>query len=121
MRLRELGKTARLEKSASALAWLKAGGQLINGTISGVADLIGTATRVGAVTLVAASALGGIGVGALAAKSLSHDNKDIETARKNYESERLDTDIGYLASRLREERDLKNYGGKPVKSARILE
>lgn len=90
--------------------------------VSGAGDAIRTIGDLGALAstyLIAATVLGGAGVGWVAAKATAHGKQDEATARKGYEKERLTADLGNLTSKLRRE-----YGAsrmpREVKPARVL-
>lgn len=57
----------------------------------------------GAVMVLAAAAATGGAAGYTAAKLTEHNPQDIDTAKKEYENERLKADLGYLRSKVRAE------------------
>lgn len=69
--------------------------------------------------VLAASVLGGAGVGWAGAKLHAQDKQDEETARKSYELERDKADINYLKGKITQEYNASKMQQAP-KSARIL-
>ena len=69
--------------------------------------------------VLAASVLGGAGVGWAGAKLHAQDKQDEETARKSYELERDKADINYLKGKITQEYNTSKMQQAP-KSARIL-
>lgn len=69
--------------------------------------------------VLAASVLGGMGVGWAGAKLHAQDKQDEETARKSYELERDKADINYLKGKITQEYNASKMQQAP-KSARIL-
>lgn len=69
--------------------------------------------------VLAASVLGGAGVGWAGAKLHAQDQQDEETARKSYELERDKADINYLKGKITQEYNASKMQQAP-KSARIL-
>ena len=91
------------KKAASGLAMLAAH------SINTVADLFhGTGAY-----LLAASMLGGYGLGWLGAKVTAHSADDMETAQKAYENERLKADLGYLSAKTQQEFDAQQRKQAP--------
>lgn len=73
----------------------------------------------GAVYLLAAAAATGIGAGYLGAKITSHGKQDEDTAKKEYENERLKADLGYLSTKTKSE--YQQFKEKQaVKPARVI-
>lgn len=94
------------------------------GVAQAAGDTVNAAANMGAsafVWLLALSAAGGVGLGYVGAKLGAHGTQDIETAKKQYENERLKADLGYLSSKTRQEYDqfLARKANKP-KAARVL-
>lgn len=69
--------------------------------------------------VLAASVLGGAGIGWAGAKLHAQDKQDEETARKSYELERDKADINYLKGKITQEYNASKMQQAP-KSARIL-
>lgn len=89
----------------------RAGTEIVNWA----GDLVST----GAVYLLAAAATSGVGIGYAAAKMAAHGKQDEDTAKKEYENERLKADIGYLRARTNSEyQQFKNR--QAVKPARVI-
>lgn len=63
------------------------------------ADIISS----GAVWLLAAAAGAGVGIGYTGAKMTAHGKQDEDTAKKEYENERLKADLGYLSAKTKSE------------------
>lgn len=72
-----------------------------------------------AIYLLAAAGLVGGTAGYLGAKLNAKDKQDIDTIQKEYENERLKSDLGYLSAKTREEYDKLQNQTKP-KAARIF-
>jgi urocanate hydratase len=82
-------------------------------------NLLGEAGSTGAIILVAGLASIGGAAGWGAAKMNAHDRQDIDTIQKEYENERLKSDIGYLSAKTLEEyKNLKNK--QAPKAARVF-
>lgn len=84
-------------------------------TVSAFGQLISN----GYVYVLAASVLGGAGIGWAGAKMHAQDKQDEATARKSYELERDKADINYLKGKITQEYDASKMQQAP-KSARIL-
>lgn len=72
-----------------------------------------------AVYLLAAAGLLGGTAGYLGAKLNAKDKQDIDTIQKEYENERLKSDLGYLSAKTKEEYDAQQNKVAP-KAARIF-
>ena len=72
-----------------------------------------------AIYLLAAAGLVGGTAGYLGAKLNAKDKQDIDTIQKEYENERLKSDLGYLSAKTREEYDKMQNQTNP-KAARIF-
>lgn len=68
--------------------------------------------------LAAAMGLGGT-AGYLGAKMTAHGDRDIDTARKSYDNQRLRADLGYLSGKVRQEFDAQQRQQAP-KPARVI-
>ena len=90
----------------------------VNAT-TGIASGVGQLGAMGAVYLLAATALTGIGIGAVGAKMTAHGDLDIDTAKKMYENERLKADLGYLSGKVKTEYEAFKNKQAP-KAARVL-
>ena len=94
--------------------------------VSGLLGNVGTALSAGAqaganaalIHLGVNSALG-LGGGALLAKALSKGQQDINDIKKEYESERLKTDIGELQTKINQEARRRKRMQQPVQSMRL--
>lgn len=73
----------------------------------------------GSVYLLALAATAGIGAGYAGAKMSAHGDQDIDTAKKEYENERLKADLGYLKTKTESEYDAFKRA-QPPKPARII-
>lgn len=73
----------------------------------------------GAVWLLAAAAGAGVGIGYAGAKMTAHGKQDEDTAKKEYENERLKADLGYLSAKTKSE--YQQFKDKQaVKPARVI-
>lgn len=72
-----------------------------------------------AVYLLAAAGLLGGTAGFLGAKLNAKDKQDIETIQKEYENERLKSDLGYLSAKAKSEYEALQ-AKKPPKAARVF-
>jgi len=72
-----------------------------------------------AVYLLAAAGLTGAGAGYIGAKLNAHDKQDIDTIQKEYENERLKSDLGYLSAKTKSEYERLQNQTKP-KAARVI-
>lgn len=73
----------------------------------------------GAVYLLAAAAATGVGLGYAGAKMTAHGKQDADTAKKEYENERLKADLGYLSAKTKSE--YQQFKDKQaVKPARVI-
>lgn len=91
----------------------------LTSTVTGLVSGVGQLGAVGAVYLLAATALTGIGIGAVGAKMTAHSGLDMDTAKKMYENERLKADLGYLSGKVKSEYEAFKDRQTP-KAARIL-
>lgn len=73
------------------------------GAIAGVFQVLGNLVSLGYAQLLAAAVLTGGGIGYTAAKMTAKGTADIGTARKSFQNERARADIGYLATKLKDE------------------
>ena len=88
---------------------------ILGGTAS---DIVEASTRLLMLGLIGGAALGG-GIGWGAAKLTSKSAEDIDLAKKEYQNERLKSDIGYLSGQLRQERD-NMLSRQDPKAARVV-
>lgn len=88
-------------------------------TGANIVNAAGDLTAMGAAYVVAAAVAGGAGAGWLAAQATAKGTQDYSTARKGYENEALSSDIGYLTSRIKQERDARRRKQAP-KSMRVF-
>lgn len=94
-------------------------GSIIAGIVPETMQAITAIGTTGAVYLLAAAAMGGIGLGYAAANITAHGKQDIDTAKKEYENERLKADLGYMKGKLNSEyQAFKNQ--QTPKPARVL-
>lgn len=87
--------------------------------VGDTARTIGDLGAMGAAYLIAAAMAGGAGIGWAGAKFLAHGDRDIDTAKKSYENQRLRADIGYLKGRVQQEADAAKRKTQ-AQSARVL-
>lgn len=83
------------------------------------AKTVGDIGAMGAAYLIAAAMSAGAGAGWLGAKFTAHGDRDIDTAKKSYENQRLRADIGYLKGRVQQEADAAKRKQQP-QSARVI-
>lgn len=99
----QMKKEAAMEKKA--FPWLAAS-LLATGLMTTIGGAIGAGYNVGTnaalIHLGVNSALG-LGGGALLAKATSKGQQDVEDIKKEYEAERLKTDIGELQTKMNQE------------------
>lgn len=79
------------------------------------ADVLATSSSY---LLAAAMGVGGT-AGYLGAKMTAHGDRDIDTARKSYDNQRLRADLGYLSGKVRQEFDAQQRQQAP-KPARVI-
>ena len=92
-----------LDKKASPITSLISGfGALGSGVGQNAAVLL----------LAAAAGVGGLG-GYLTAKLNAHDTQDIDTIQKEYENERLKSDLGYLTAKTKYEYEQQKNRKQP--------
>ena len=100
-----MAKKASQNKKASVGAWAGAT-LLVTGLLGNAAGGLGAvlngATNAALLHLGVNAALG-IGGGALLAKATSKGQQDVEDIKKEYEAERLKTDIGELQTKINQE------------------
>lgn len=90
-------------------------GKMILSGLSTSSDAVTNA----ALYLLGAAAIAGTGIGAFGAHITSHGKQDEDTVKREYENERLKSDIGYVSSRLEDEWNRSKSATKP-KAARVL-
>ena len=88
------------------------------GLVPGAVTALGDTKNLAIYLLAAAAGVGGA-AGYLGAKLNSRDKQDIDTIQKEYENERLKSDLGYLSSKAKSEADTLKNQTKP-KAARIF-
>ena len=88
------------------------------GLIPGAVAAFGDTKNLAIYLLAAAAGVGGA-AGYLGAKLNSRDKQDIDTIQKEYENERLKSDLGYLSSKAKAEAAAMQNQTKP-KAARIF-
>ncbi len=95
---------------------------LLNLGYTATSDFLGTMkdlTLSGSVMLLAAAAAAGTGIGYVAAEMTSHGKQDLDTAKKEYENERLKADLGYAKSKANVEYEAFKNKTKPT-AARVI-
>lgn len=95
-----------------------AGAAAIKLLTGGASSAVETSAQLLIAALAGTAAVGG-GIGWAAAKLMSHTPEDIDLAKKEYQNERLKSDIGYLSGQLRQERDAMQSKQDP-KPARVV-
>ena len=95
---------------------------LVTGLLGGLGTAISGGYQAGAnaamIHLGTHAALG-MGGGALLAHALSKGQQDIDDIKKEYEAERLKTDIGELQTKINQEAGFKRKLRQPVQSMRL--
>lgn len=105
----------RMVKRAAVGAAMNTATQAGVGVMNVASEIISS----GAVYLLAAAAATGIGAGYLGAKITAHGKQDEDTAKKEYENERLKADLGYLSTKAKSE--YQQFKEKQaVKPARVI-
>ena len=103
---KSLNKTASMDKKAITL-------------FSAIPAVFDAGGWFAAALLAAAGGVGG-SAGWIAAKLNAHDKQDIGTIQKEYENERLKADMGYLATKSKQELEDKR-NKNPQKAIRMFE
>jgi hypothetical protein len=88
------------------------------GLIPGAVTALGDTKNLAIYLLAAAAGVGGA-AGFLGAKLNAHDKQDIDTIQKEYENERLKSDLGYLSAQAKAEAEAMKNKTAP-KAARIF-
>lgn len=112
-------KNASMQKDAGVGIGL---GLLVTGLLGGVGTAIAggyqAGTNAALIHLGTHTALG-LGGGALLAQALSKGQQDISDIKKEYEAERLKTDIGEMQAKINQESRAKKRMQQPVQSMRL--